>query len=668
MYGASPDVTAQTRMYGASPDVTAQTRMYGASPDVTAQTRMYGASPDVTAQTRAYGVSPADTEQMRAYEEYRPDLIHGFSETADDDPSDGRTAPEAARNPLGFEYVDAGQNEQIENDMRSKCIWAKLRVILATVFAAALFVIENVGPVKALFASHSAYIMIDWLLALACAVLVFDRLCLAFRSIFRRNPEVDCITLLALCFSVASTAMTLLFETPESMITLYNFPFALCVFFDALFVYYQHRRDIDSFSVLSSPQEKYAVVLKDSDEEALSEEEYFVNANGSESVTYGEIKQVDFVDGYFAHKEEMPSAKAHLKILIPLCFGISAVFFLCAMFVMKHSVAESLGVAYATFMMCTPFSAFLSYCYPAYLASRRAHSYRSAILCDKTPDMYRDASMVIFRDTEAVPSGKAKVKSICLYGEKKIENAIYYASSVYSAIGGPLEEVFKSAALNSVSSENVMIREISGESVSAMVDGKNIVIGRPTYMEEQCLDIRSAAGDDEYDGKTNKRIFYLACDQVVIAKFYIQYSVGADFLYMAQRLFSAGIGISVRTADPCLDDGIFYENKIDPEQNAIRIARARLQDSTEVSVSASRAGIVSAGNVKDLVKAFLLCKKLENVKRTNLLLKVVSSVFAVAVMALVLFTGKAPEMLSVFPALYQLFWILPTYIVSKIYL
>jgi hypothetical protein len=231
-----------------------------------------------------------------------------------------------------------------------------------------------------------------------------------------------------------------------------------------------------------------------------------------------------------------------------------------------------------------------------------------------------------------------------------------------------LEEVFRNAALNAVSSENVQIREICNEGVCAMVDNKNIVIGRPAYMEEQCFETMYEPGDDEYEGKTNKRIFYLACDQFIIAKFYIQYSVSADFLYMANRLLSAGLSISVRTADPCLDDGIFYENKIDPEQNAIRISRACLQDKEEESVPANRAGIVSVGDVKELVKSFLLCKKLESVRRTNLVLNVVASVFAVAVMSLVIFTGNAPEMSSVYPALYHLFWILPTYFVSKVYL
>jgi hypothetical protein len=56
------------------------------------------------------------------------------------------------------------------------------------------------------------------------------------------------------------------------------------------------------------------------------------------------------------------------------------------------------------------------------------------------------------------------------------------------------------------------------------------------------------------------------------------------------------------------------------------------------------------------------------VKKTNFVLKTVASILGIAVMVLVLFTGNAPVMRSIFPALYQLFWLLPIYFVSKIYI
>ena len=575
--------------------------------------------------------------------------------------------PSEEKTSNGYEYTSADQNKQINAEMRSKYIVSIIRIAMAAVFAIALFMIENIPFVKALFDNHIGYIVVDWLLAFICAVLVFDRLCQAFKSVCRLKPDADVITLIALFFSFAATALVLLFESSETEVTLYNFPFALCVLFNTLYVYFSLRRDLNSFSVISSPYTKRAIVLNDPADRNFSGEEY-PEREGDMGNKYGQMKEVNFIDGYFAHKDEMPSAKNPLRVIMLFCFGISVVFFLCSLFVMEHTAAESVTVAYATFMMCAPFSAFLAYSYPFYLASRRTSAGNSAILCDKTPDSYRDVSLVVLRDTEVFSSGKAKVKSIRLYADKKIDNAIYYASSIYSVIGGPLAEVFKKAALNSVSSENVQLREVCADGVCAMVDGKDIVIGRPSYMEEQCFETVDDPGDEEYEGKTNKRIFYLACDQIVIAKFYIQYTVGSDFIDLASRIFAEGIGIGIATADPCFDVGIFYENNIDPEQYAIRVLKGHLDEPVQESVSARKAGVVSLGSTMDLIKATLLCGKLENVRKTHLVLKAVSSIFGVAVMALILFTGKAPEMLSVYPALYQLFWMLPTYIISKVYL
>ena len=615
---------------------------------------------------------PKFTQETKAFAAFAPERISMLEDTSDVLLSQDASIPladegiPAEEKPTGFEYTDFNQNQQIFADMRSKHILSVVRIVMAFLLATSLFLIENISTVKTLFESNLIYIIVDWLLAFACAVLIFDRICAAFKSLFRWQPEVDCITLIAFLLSIAVTALILLFETPEKEVLLYNFPFALCVFFDTLFVYHSLRRDMDSFSIISAPQTKRAIVLNDPVKRMESEEE--PEQEGDMKNKYGKISDVNFIEGYFAHKQEIPSAKIPLRIILLFCTFFSAIFFLCALLVMKHTVPESMIVAYVTFVTCAPFTAFLSYSFPMYLAARRTRSYRSTILCDKTPDVYRGVSMLVFRDMEVFASGNAKVKSIRLYADKKIENAIYYASSIYSAIGGPLAEVFKKAALNSVSSENVEICEVCADGAFAMVDGRNIVIGTPSYMEEQCFETVNDPGDEEYEGKTNKRIFYLACDQIVIAKFYIQYTVGADFLDLANRLFAEGIGVGIATADPCLDVGIFYENHIDPEQCAIRVLKGQLNEPVAETVPAKKSGVISLGDTMDIVKTVLLCGKLENVKKTHLVLKVVSSILGVAVMALILFTGKAPEMLSVYPALYQVFWMLPAYIISKVYL
>ncbi|MBQ8496813.1 MAG: hypothetical protein IJ489_05070 [Clostridia bacterium] len=569
----------------------------------------------------------------------------------------------------GIEYTDEEQRYDILATLRSRYLLSKIRLAVALVLAAMLFAVENIGAVRELFPSQTAYVVTDWVLALACSLLIFDRIGMALKTFFRFHADVDTVTLWSLIFSVAATAVALLFETSESTVSLYNFPYAVCVFLNALAVFYTLRRDILSFKVLSSSHSKLAVELHDADEELPVETVEFSETLSQKGKTYGTIRSADFIDDYFQHKSEESSVRRPLSWFLPACLLIAVLLFFGAYFLEKHNVAESIAVAYAAFMMCTPFSVFVAYCYPSYLASRRAYSYRSAVLCDKTPENYRDIALVAFDDTDAFPANKAKVRGVRLYADRKIDHAIHYAHLAYAEIGGPLASVFARADCHSEKTEEVRLREVAKDGICVLIDEKNIVIGTPEYMEEQCFETHFERGDEEYLGNSLKRIFYLACDQIVIAKFYIQYVPDTDFMDMARDLCAAGISVSVRTADPCLDDGVFYHGKNNLDRYSVRIVKGfQTEDDERKCVSAGSAGVISLGSIKDLMYSMLLCKRIENVRRTNLILQAVACGLGVAVMALVLFTGNAPVMLSIYPTLYQFFWLLPIYFVSKIYI
>ena len=154
----------------------------------------------------------------------------------------------------------------------------------------------------------------------------------------------------------------------------------------------------------------------------------------------------------------------------------------------------------------------------------------------------------------------------------------------------------------------------------------------------------------------------------MIAKFYVRYTTTADFLYMASRLANMGVGTSIRTADPCIDDGLLAANNLSPEKYPVRVVKGVLPEKAKGDISAKDGGIVSIGTTKELVSTFLLCDRIENVKKIGFILKAVATVLGIAVMLLLLFTGHVTGLLSVFPALYQLFWLIPILIASRIYI
>ncbi len=674
-YGLTLDSTEQLAAYEpeAAKEKTGKKEKAGKrESSVTAETEI----PTDTAMMKAFGLNPQKAETA--------DTGNLFGEFSLADTGDLQSTEEISARELEgeeaepvsvgesgtgeFEYTDPAQNKSIFAIFKSKYNFARLRMILAGVLAVFLLLLENIPSVAESLGGKNNFVAVDWVLSFACFALVLDRMLLAVKALLKFEFDPDSITLVAFVLSFVTTLVTAFAAPSYEIPRMYNFAFAVCVFLNTVCIFISLRRDVYSFKVVSSGKVKKVIMRTGVSENVRTPEEMEFSEYLGDGADVAVIKKTDFVSDFFARRRERPRSTAALKIFLPVCLGVAVIFFFLAKFAMDQTVAESFGTAYATFLMTAPFAAFFSYAYPIYLASRRAYTYNSAIVGDKTPEEYENTAVVAFRDEDAFPAGKIKVRGIKIFADRNIENVVYYASSVFSKLGGPLSSVFRQATLNSVNSEDVEIREIANEGVCAMVDGKNIVIGRPAYMENQCFETMPEEGDEEYEGQSNKRILYLACEQIIIAKFYIQYNTTSDFVYIVRHLADAGVCVSIRTADPCIDDGILYDNKMNPEKYPVKIIKGLAAEEKSASISAENGGVISVGSVKDTVKTMMLCDKLGNVGKTNLVLKTVASVLGVAVMALVLFTGAMSGMLSLYPALYQCFWLIPMICVSKIYI
>ena len=623
-----------------------------------------------TEMMTAFGLQPDGNEKEGGFREYP------FSDTADLqsteeisikelEAEEAKTVELPASESEAFEYTSNEQNKSILSIFKSKYRFVKVRMVLSFALAALLLFFENTSFFSELFADTITYVFVDCLLAVASVALVFDRLVLAAQSFRKFALDVDCVTLIAFVLSFITTLITICIVPSYAHPTLYNFPLAVCVFLNTVALYISLRRDIHSFRVASSHNVKKMLVrMSEASTETTPEEKDFVG-EGAEVCL---IKRADFVSDFFASRRAMPASKKSLRILLPLGLVLSIVFFLLANLAADLDTLESLGVAYASFYMCMPFAVFLAHTYPIYLASHRAFSFRSAILGDRNAEKYGNTSVIALRDKDAFPAGKTQVKSIRLYGNRKIENAIYYAAGIFAKVGGPLATVFGQAALNGKICEDVEITELADAGIEALADGKSVIVGKPEYLKKQGYDIFLEEGDERFEGNTNKRILYLACEGEIVAKIYIQYNTTTAFRDMARRLAKDGISISIRTADPCIDDGILAENGLNPEELPIKVMKNLPLDEKTEAVSAKCGGIVSTGSVKDVVRTMILCNKLENVKKINLFIQGAAVLFGVGVMALLLFAGSAVDLPSWCPALYQLFWLIPVMFMSKIYI
>jgi hypothetical protein len=281
--------------------------------------------------------------------------------------------------------------------------------------------------------------------------------------------------------------------------------------------------------------------------------------------------------------------------------------------------------------------------------------------------MMENMSCLTFSDKDVfVPGDSVRVKGVKIVGNNRIDNIIYYATAVFELAGGPLAKTFKQASLEGGSPESAEIRVISGRGIDATVDGKHVVAGTYDFMDSQCFSPIKEPGDEQWEGKTHKRVLYLACDENIIAKFYVEYNVNSEFVYLAKKLSKAGICTAIRTNDPCVDIDLFFKNNLTAE-NHFCVIKGVDEEEESVNVSASKTGLVAAGSLKGLIKTLIVCDKLRGVQKTNFVIKTVAAVIGLLVMGFIIAMGiPVTAAWSVYFAIYQLLWLVPVYVISKV--
>lgn len=568
-----------------------------------------------------------------------------------------------------IEYTEEDGSKKVFAQFREKYNSLRLRMIICAVLALGLLIWEFILPIAGVELDAFILISVDLLMTVACAVLVCDRLIYAGKRIIRFGFDADSFTLVMFVLSVITSLGAVFTAADDAFATirLYNFTFAICALFNLLSAFLLLNRNAYAFKIISADGTKRVFARAprtDCPRENLAFGEYLNDAS-----EVCKVEKTEFISNFFSGTNEEPKSRKPLKIFVPAVFGISFIVFLISIIAIDGcDFYQSMTNAYVTFLMTAPLSVFLSFAYSSYLGAARAYSHGAAILSEATPEKYGNTAVMTFTDEDAFPVDRIKLKSVKVMDNNNIEKVIYYASSVFSKIGGPLAAVFKAASLDTASSDNVEIKELSDHGIDAVVDGKHIVVGQPEYMENQCFETVKEDSDAECMGRTNRRIMYLACDEVIIAKFYIQYNTSPDFIYIVKHLYESGICVAISTIDPCIDDDILYKNRLDPEKYAIKIIKGSEPEGTLERISSFDCGIASTGSLKGMVKTLMLCDRLSNLVKTNLAMKIVSAVVGAIIIGLVIGAGAMSGFVTIIPALYQLFWMIPMYLVSKVYI
>lgn len=576
------------------------------------------------------------------------------------------------------EFVDKTQIPKIRKEFRDKKISLWVRFTVCTVLTVLLMIFENIPLITKLFTGTEqqfagvfdpavypvVYIMVSLQLMLLACFCAVDEITAGVKNILRGTPTPSSMTaLLTLGGIVYSAVLAVTVVSPNEPV-MFNFVTAVSAMLTLICAMYNNKRESMNFAVIANRKPKH-IVRRLPDEESEGEARAF--AESEDACDVMKIEKTDFIDGFFGRLSRPdPSTGVFMTFAMSASVAIAVLF---GIFVnMRGGDNTSVcRVVYSAMLMLAPLSAYVTFSYPMYRANIAAKEYDSAIIGDASLEEYSNASIISFDDKNVFPSYSVKVQNMRIYNNARIDRVLYYAASVFAYAGGPLQDVFEVATKDMGVSQNVKIFDTEAGFLATQVDGVNIIFGSSRNLQSRGLEIPEGALRDDVDLSDELSIMYMFRENKLVAKMYIKYVMDSDIDLILKQFSGSGLYVCVRTFDPNIDEAMIAK-KAGMKKMPLKIVRYSSADEVGRYEEKVDSGLVTCGSPKSLLQVITYCGKVLHTKKTDIALGVLSVMIGAAILVLLLLADSLSVLSSLLIVLYQLVWLIPITIASKVFI
>ena len=576
------------------------------------------------------------------------------------------------------EYVDKTQTPEIRKSFKNREVGLWVRLGLCAVFSVLLLIFENITVFTKLFTGSSmqfagvfdpavypvVYIMVSLQLMLLACVCAFDEIVAGFKYIFRGVPKPESMTAVLMTAGIIySIILCRVCQSPSEPV-MFNFAVALSALLTLIYAIYNNKREMMNFRVIANKKAKH-IVRRLRDEESECEAKAF--ADNDDACDVMKIEKTGFIDGFFGRLEK-PDRTTNLFMTFAMSVSAAVAVLFGIIMNIKGGEADMVWrVIYGAFLIIAPMSSYVTFAYPFYRANLAAREYDSAIIGETSLDEYSNASIISFDDKNVFPSYSVKVQNIRIYNNARIDRVLYYAASVFAYAGGPLQDVFEVATKDMGTSSDVKIYDTEAGFLATQVDGVNIIFGNGDALINRGLEIPESALKDDVDLSDELSIMYMFRESKLVAKMYIKYVMDADIDLILKQFSGSGLYVCVRTYDPNIDEKMIAR-KAGMKRMPLRIVRYASTDEVGAYEAKADSGLVTCGSPKSLLQIISYCGKVLHTKKTNIALGVLSILIGAAILALLVLSNSMNSLTSLFIAIYQIIWLIPIVIASKMFI
>lgn len=418
--------------------------------------------------------------------------------------------------------------------------------------------------------------------------------------------------------------------------------------------------ELRSFRIVSSKKEKKVIHRMNRTEakmEMAQMSRYLPYKN-----KFLSVQQTEQVGSYFRNLGAPSSADGKIRYLVLGALILALGFGLFSFFT-GSGVSDAVFIGCVTLMLALPLSAYFCCSYPMYMLSLRAKDEDSAVIGGAALDNYLAPATLTFSDADIYPPKGVHLRSVKLYGSMPYDRVLCIAAAVLCPTGGSLGKVLESIIESDSVTDDMEFLSVSDDGIEAAVDGMHVLMGSYHYIVRNRLPMPI---EDDPDEKNSVQMF-MAVDNEVAARLLLTYTPAKSFRSSLMGLFESGMTVVVKTFDPNIDLSLLCATLQIDERQPIKVIHT--QDPLELyEVKKSvESPIVTLGGISSLTETLRHAARTRHVMSICTALAAVSVGLAGVIMAVVLRLSDPAQIPVYYLALYQLFWLIPGIVISRLF-
>ncbi len=563
------------------------------------------------------------------------------------------------------DYSAPSQRELFKDNFLDGLMAVRVRLIAALIILVGAVFVENawlfgmdIPALLALPDFHGNMALLDLHFVLAIFAIALPEAIRGIINIIKGKVLPELIITTSLVVTVFYTVTATVYAGAGKY-PLFGTLFGISAVSTILATYFKRSADFTSFKLVSSSADKKIVERKLT--RSLVDENRAVDGKVEEYKSkLARVFSAGFVKDFFKRSKSSKENSKNSLIILLSALGLSFVSAVVAFFVSGMNIFTMAMIFAGVFLLGVPTFSLLSHKIPLFHFSTKAIYENCTLIGEESIIDYAGVDVLTFVDTEVFTEEDVSLQRIVSYeSSENIEKSMRQFASIFSVVGGPLENIFLTAI--SYTPPVATDIEIEADGIRANVSGKEVRVGSYEYMTRHGVIIPDGVSREASSLTT--RIMYSSEEGVMCAKLYLRYTLSEEFTMLMPMLLEEGITPLVYSRDPNVTNELF-RSLMAGADNVRVLKRVNLENPEKTVYNRASAGFVTTGDKVNVINTLILAKKYSRIQSRIAMTELTSSAVGLG-LGIVLALTKMFVVPSIILGAWQLAWCIALYRMSK---